>query len=269
MNLRLAVLSLCSLLLVSNSLYAAANTQLIGIGWSSVNSPLYAIDKATGSGHQIGLTGTLQLNSLAQNSTGVLYSTGGPTPTNRMFTINSATGLATFVTFTHGATDDFRDLAFSSDDTLYGIAEGNPTDSLVTIDVGTGAVTTIGNGLGGIQGLDFAPNGTLYGWDVHGPGLVTINPATGQETDVNPAVGGDASIQDIAFDSDGVLYGARQSLFRINPATGETTVVGSGGFNDVRGLEFVLIPEPSSMGIAAVSCLVLLSYRGRGASRFV
>src|SRR5262249_25579319 len=151
------------LFLVPNHPYAASGTQLVGIGWSFVNSPLYSIDKIAGSGQLIGLTGAIQLNSLAQNSSGVLYSTGGPTPTNRMFTINPATGLATFVTFTHGATNDFRALAFSSDDTLYGIENGNPTDNLVKIDVGTGAVSQIRSlGIGGAQGLDFAPSGILY-----------------------------------------------------------------------------------------------------------
>lgn len=247
------------MLLACNPVCAALNTQLVGVGRSFSNSPLYAIDKATGSGQQIGLAGAMHLNSLAQNSEGVLYSTGGPIPTNSLFTINPASGLATFVTFTIGANDDFRALAFSADDLLYGIAEGNP-DNLVTISVETGIVSTIGPlGMEGIQGLDFAPDGTLYGWDVLGTGLVTINPTTGQATDVNSVVGSDSSIQSIAFDSDGVLYGATQSLFRINLATGETTLVGSGGFNDMRGLEFILVPEPTSLGIMAAGCLVLLS----------
>jgi hypothetical protein len=250
-----------SLFLVSHHLYAAPNTQLVGVVFSSVNSPFYAIDKASGSKQQIGLTGALHLNSLAQNSAGVLYSTGGPFPTNRMFTINAATGLSTFVTFTFGGNDDFRALAFSADDTLYGIAEGNP-DSLVTINVGTGIVSVVGHpGIEGIQSLDFAPDGTLYGWDTAGLGLVTINPATGQVTDVNAAIGGDSSIQGIAFDSDGVLYGARQSLYTINLTTGNLTLVGTGGLVDVRGLEFITIPEPSTLLLLGIGAISLLGYR--------
>ena len=160
MNLKFSVLCLigASFLAISH-LQAASNTELVGVGFSFDNSPLYSIDAATGSGHQIGLTGTVQLNSLAKNSAGVLYSIGGPTPTNRMVTINSTTGLATFVTFTSGGNDDFAPLAFSSDDTLYSVAEGNP-DNLVTIDATTGVVSTVGPlGIEGIQGLDFSPTG--------------------------------------------------------------------------------------------------------------
>ena len=102
----------------------------------------------------------------------------------------------------------------------------------------TGAGTLIGaTGLTGLQGLDFSPAGVLYGWDID-IGLMTINPAIGVATDVNPQVGATADIQSIVFSPNGTpFFGARNALFTIDPTSGMPTRVGSGGYTDVRGIE--------------------------------
>jgi hypothetical protein len=38
---------------------------------------------------------------------------------------------------------------------------------------------------------------------------------------------------------DGTLFGARESLFKINVTTGKTTLIGSGGYSDIRGIAFI------------------------------
>jgi hypothetical protein len=163
-----------------------------------------------------------------------------------LITIDPATGKGTQV-----AILDFpvypasvRALAFSPGGVLYAVncrpGAGLQPHDLYTINVATGVGTLIGHTGDGVQGLAFSPGGVLYGWDVV-LGLVTINTATGAATDVNPAIGGTGDIQSIIFGPDGKLYGGCNALYIIDPTTGAYTLVGSGGYSDVRGLEFAPI----------------------------
>ena len=70
---------------------------------------------------------------------------------------------------------------------------------------------------------------------------------------------GSSDIQTLAFAPNGTLYGIHDALFTIDLATGQTTLVGSGGFDEVRG--FVWVPGPG--GIAIVGLLVLIGHRRR------
>jgi hypothetical protein len=206
----------------------------------------FELDSATGSGTWIGPTGFSATNSLARDASGALYSVGngpggGPTALVRL---DPATGAGTFVRFLQQPTD-VRALAFSSADVLFAIRH-DPDDfdrphDLVTIDVATGAVKPVGNtGVRGIQALTFSPSGTLYGWSIHF-GLVVIDPQTGSATQVDPAAtpGSVPDIQSLAFAPDGTLYGAREQLYVVDPKSGAATSVGSGGYTDLRGIEFL------------------------------
>jgi hypothetical protein len=83
---------------------------------------------------------------------------------------------------------DVRGLAFSPGGVLFAINNTGPPgganpDDLFAIDVGTGVGTLIGRtGFTGVQDLAFAPDGTLYGWDISA-GLLTIDPLTGRVLD--------------------------------------------------------------------------------------
>ena len=58
-------------------------------------------------------------------------------------------------------------------------------------------------------------------------------------TDVNPAYNMAAPLQCLAFSPTGVLYAARSALYTVDLVTGmETLVAGSGGYSDLRGIEF-------------------------------
>ena len=142
-------------------------------------------------------------------------------------------------------------------------------DKLYRVNPATGATTVIGlTGRTGIQSLEFAPNGTAYGWDmaVNGFGLCTINLLTGQATDVNPAVG-HRDIQGMAFAPDGSLIGVGSvdeypygtTLWKINVSTGTWLQSVSGPNTDIRGIAF--IPEPVALG--APLMLMALGSAGR------
>jgi len=206
------------------------------------------IDPTTGAGTVIGPTGFSGLNSLASDSSGTVYSVGG----KPLIKIDPNTGVGTLVKDLQPGSD-VRAMAFSPSNILFAIRNGGgpgdttTPDELVNIDVTTGAVTVVGNtGVNALQAMAFSPNGTLYGWDLS-RGLMTINTSTGIGTAVNPAMalGSGPDIQGLSFAPDGTLFGARESLFKVDVTTGATTVVGSGGYSDVRGIAFLREPGVS------------------------
>jgi hypothetical protein len=251
--LRIAAAVLLLILMYPSTLKAAP---MIGINFAG---DVFAIESSTGAGSPLGSSGLLLLNSLAKNSAGVLYSQGSTNGfDSHLVTINPSTGAATLVAPL--SISGLRGLAFSPTDVLYGLVNGSlfsDIDSLYRIDTTTGAATLVGlTGFEGIQGLEFSPAGILYGWDIFA-GLLTIDPSTGVATQVDPAGVGSALIQTLAFAPDGTLYGAREALFRIDTSTGDTTLVGSGGYSDIRGLEFATVPEPSSLLLVGGGLLCL------------
>jgi len=231
----------CALVLMT----LPAHATIIGVAANSV----YRIDETTGSvlllnanpGQSAGL------QAMARNSAGVLYASGIQ-PFQHIWTVDPVTGAITQGAFAPG-TSQTRGLAFNSADVLYGI-EGNPSNALpytlVTIDVVTGVVTTVGLVNANVQGLEFSAGGTLYGWDIGGAGLITINPATGAVTDVDPSIGGGPEVQTLAFSPGGVLYGAGPAnLYTIDTTTGALTLIAA--FNPatgIFGMEFVAGAPP-------------------------
>jgi len=223
----------------------SAHAEIIGVSWAG---NVYSIDETTGSGFLLGASGYDRLNSLAADSSGIIYSASS----NALLTIDPITGSGTFVA-PISTSNGVRGLAFSPDDVLFAVVDrGSPgsigPDSIYTIDVTTGQLTLIGStGYYGFQGLAFAPDGTLYGWEGghgggYGIGLVTVDPLTGIVTDVNPSVGGslgEGQTLDFSFDGDGTLYMASSWLYTVDINTGISTLVGGGGYSDIRGLAFL------------------------------
>jgi hypothetical protein len=235
---------------------AFANATVVGVDFGG---NAFNINEATGTGVAVGATGFGRLNSAASNNSGTIYSAseqsfGGQ---SQLITVNPITGAAIAVTpfFNTVNNNSIRALGFSPTDVLYAIIDiGSPgaagPDSLYTVDVTTGALTLVGaTGFSGLQGLAFSPTGSLFAWDI-GQGLLSINVGTGAAMDVNPGVGAPVGIQALDFSPGGVLYGVRNELYTINATTGATTLVGSGGYNDVRGIGFVVsnvVPEPTTL----------------------
>lgn len=118
---------------------------------------------------------------------------------------------------------------------------------LYSISENDASVTLIGNtGVPGLGSLEFAPNGTLYGFTLGASAtLYTINPTTAAATQIGPLnLGFFVYEGGLAFAPDGTAYatnGISQSsplLFSLDLETGNGTPIAlmSGGDHDVGGL---------------------------------
>jgi hypothetical protein len=244
--------------------------QILGI---SFFGRTFAIDATTGASTALADNALAGANSMTLAPSGIYYTTNA----NQLLAVDPTTG-----TTAPAATIDFggagvaiTGLAAAASGTLFAInrAIGGAGEQLWRLDPLTGAGSLVGaTGLNGIQGLSFAPNGMLYGWDTT-LGLVTLSLATGAAADVDAAAGGAVgagTIQTLAFAPSGTLYGAESSLYTIDVASGIATfaVPIQSGF-DLRGMEFVPraatgVPEPSSSALAALALgLIVLASRPR------
>ncbi len=167
-----------------------------------------------------------------------------------LITVNQTTGVGSIVGFM--AAGVVPSLALDPTTGILYAGRGGGAPFLYTVNPATGAATFVGNsglGFAAIGGMDFASNGTLFAAvNIAGDGgtgsdhLATINKATGAATIVGPfgsctgvvvpsGGGGSCSIEGIeaiAFDAQGILWGAKSArgsagapgLYTINPFTG-------------------------------------------------
>ena len=225
---------------------ALAADDMIGVRFTG---DVYTLSSSTGQGSFLAASGAGALNGTAMDAAGRLYAANAAGELHR---IDTTTGQATLLGSIGG---DVRAMAIDSQNRLFAARDGgqpgpgllNP-DTLVRVDLVTLAVTTIGvTDLGGIQALAFDASDTLFAFDVglttaSGTGLNTLDTTTGKAVDVNPSVGwggSAASIQFLAFRDDGRLFGGGSSLFELDPAAGTWTLVGAGGYADLRGADFL------------------------------
>ena len=238
----------------------SVQAEIASISWLG---DVYSIDETNGTGFKLGPSGFSGTNALARDGSGTLYSMDWipRSSFSRLVKLDPTTGAGTVVALVNGL--DFRALAFSPDGVLYGRTFGGPLDSqLVTVDVVSGMVTPRGLTHTGIQSLAFSPDGTLYGWAVGLLGLVTIDTSNGAVTDVFPTIGTVKDIQALTFAPDGTLYAARDSLYTIDLVTGALTLIGRGGYEDLRGIEFLAaVPEPDTLLLFIVGSLGMFSLR--------
>lgn len=243
-----------------------ASAELI-MGVSGFDSPiLLSVDTSDGSNSPIGSAEIPnRFNSLAMDQSGMIYSIGTVNfVDDQLATFDPLTGVTTAVAtvdFGPGVDVDVRGLSFSPGGTLYAMQATIGGDDLYSVNIGTGEGTLVGSlNFGSYQSIAFAPDGTLYSWDGAGfgsrQGLVTIDTATGEATDVSAADDGTNLIfQGMVF-SNNVLYSATQTEFyQIDLATGIPTQIGPNNvFNDMRGLAAPLAstPEPSSLALMSL-----------------
>jgi len=125
------------------------------------------------------------------------------------------------------------DIQFGPDGNLYAITTGNSA-ALYTINPDDARASFVGNlGIGFVAegGLTFAPDGTAYGVEYVGPGLFSIDLATGQATkmgwvDNNNTLAHD--LNGLGWRSDGQLVALdnfSNSLLAIDPTTRASTVI--------------------------------------------
>ena len=124
--------------------------------------------------------------------------------------------------------------------TLYVTTWDTNNSEIFTVDSTTGASTSVGLAGTWLSGLTFAGS-TLYGWGQDGS-LYTVDQSTGHATLVG--VSGFSGVEGAiaAHPSDGFLYAADSSLnrlVRVDPGTGNGTLVGPFNALDISGLTFV------------------------------
>ena len=142
----------------------AGHAALVGIGFGG---SVYSINETTGAGTLLGSSGFGDMNSMARNSAGILYSATH----SSLITINPVTGAGTLASTLSGFGAegiDIRGLAFSSTGVLYAVNDGGSlaNDLLYTINASTGAMTLVGTmAFVGVLSLTFSSGGTLYGFD--------------------------------------------------------------------------------------------------------
>lgn len=309
-SLAAALLGLAAVLTLSLGIAGPGQERLFGTEPNSGN--LLEIDPATGLSTIVGPMGIGAVPALgaAAFPDFQLYMGSGSGGAD-LYRVNADNGAGAFVADSGLGNAAIGALDAAADGTMYAsvnIAGDGSTgsDHLATIDLTTGLATVIGpygtctpaliplpaDGSGsctieGMEGMAFAPDGTLYGSvsaraASGAPGLYTINPATGAATFLAPILdaagaaptGGVVSLQ---FTCDGALYGGTARsigaadggfLVRINPATGQFAFVGGtaatnngaslAGLAFLDGCENVVVPALNQPGLFVLIALLML-----------
>lgn len=220
-------------------------------GVDSDTDLLIAIDAATGSGSPVGPVGFSNVGSLAFDSNrNVLYGTTNVAQT--LIEIDPLTGAGTTIGQT--GFQNVWGLAFDAvSDTLFGMDSSVVRSQLITIDLVSGKGTVVGELFFGanILGLAFDPDaGVLFGVNLSGNSLVTIDPASASTTRI--AGGLFDTVIGLTFDPNtdrllGSAHGTPDYLISIDPSTGSRQTIGPLGsptapgflgFDSVHGLAF-------------------------------
>ena len=222
------VLAACAVIGVAGAGAAAQETMY------AIDNPvlpfLLTLDKETGaidtikaiSGHEA-LFGGLAIDAAAD-----LYSIDGYNDqfSDRLFRIDRETGDGEVVGET-GFNWNFRCVTVHPQtDVLYGTRD----NQLFTLDRSTGAATLVasitGPTLDQMTAMTIASDGTAYGTDIGDTGLFTIDLATGAATHVGNIGTSGNWFEDLAFDEDGVLWGARVQggMYTIDTGTAVQTL---------------------------------------------
>jgi len=220
---------------------------------------IYTIDTVSQAVTLIGDTGLSKTGGLAFGPSGTLFVvSGGSIGPARLYTVNKSNAAVAL----RGAIDNIQGvdaIAFDANGTLFAGGWNGTSGELLTVNPANGAnltsVVMSGSGNNFVPGLDFDPNGVLFGSRGNSSGhtedLLTINTGTG----VHTAIGGTtATISDIAFASDGVLYGGSPNgnLYSINPVTGTKNLLFDTGIR-ISGLTALKVPEPTTLALLALA----------------
>jgi hypothetical protein len=180
--------------------------------------------------------------------------------TPRIITIDTNSGAGTLVTNLPSSPLDIA----ASDGRLWLLTGGSGVERLFHIDAWTGAVLaqkSFTSSIGGGEGaMDFAPDGTALAVRVSESvgTLFRIDMALTNVVLITPEGGLSPSLDGLAFDANGILYGLSQNadgfgLYTVNTNTGTTTLVGPLGitFPGTGGAVGGLAFAPDGMLFAA------------------
>jgi hypothetical protein len=156
------------------------------------------------------------------------------------------------------AFDPNDQLFVSSGSTLrrVNIANGQSL-STVTVKMGSSSVS--------LQGIDFSPQGILYG--IGTQALYTIDPNTGAASQITSNSGNPSIMTELDYGADGVLRAILSStttpLWQLNPATGAGAPIA--GTQNASGAPFssiasLPVPEPSPAVLFSMGTICLMTW---------
>lgn len=230
----------------------AQNYRIMGMSWNAV----YVDINPTSGVFTTLASNSYVYNDMAVDPRGRVFAGGAVKYMGRLARESGET----MVFMTDLPVGDFTGFAFDTNGILYASVNrtdihGSPTlpDDLYRVDPASTSMTLVGSiGMNAIQALAFDSSGMLYAWECASNGLCTVNIDTGTGTDVSGSSGGSYDIQALSFAPDGMLYGARTNLYRINKTSGARTLVGANSGPDVRGIG--VFPLSTSPCMADASC---------------
>lgn len=274
----------CAALMFTLAITApAASGALLGI--NGENGDLYRISETNASLNLIGNTG-VALAGLEQAPDGTIYGyTAGAEPW--LYTLDPATATVTPVTRIGDIIFLFEgSIAFSPAGVAYSINMSNEDNNkLFTFDLTTGAVNQVIALSGGphdVNGMVWRSDGKLVGLDQAQNALIEIDPDTGDVSLLRsfsiPNPGGSAilganggmTVMDgvgyFATGGSGATLPGSNELYQFDLFTGDYSLVGSftPGLAG-KGISALAVPEPATIAVLTVGCLVMLRPRRRAA----
>jgi hypothetical protein len=260
--------SLALSLILAVSAPGVARADFLAITWSGET---IRINPTSGAWIHVGASGHADLNSMTLDSGGrYVTANKGSSEIPHLLHVDPFSGRATV--FHLPFLNDIRALALSPSGVLYA-TDADPSgvsDGLYTLDptvpYGDSSIRHfVGQtSIAGIQGMTFASDGTLYAWSVSN-GLIVIDPATAQATDVDGLMNSTSAIQTLTFTPEGRLFGAGDALFSIDRATGARAQIGSTTLPSVRGMEFFDSLSPFPFCVAKTNsqgCVPAIAFSG-------
>src|SRR5258706_7475641 len=223
------------------------NADTIAYATEKGGESLWQLNLSTGEARFIGNLGFDNVNSLAFDPfTGTLF--GVHEGDLQLITINPATGVGTVVGPLGIPADTYPgiSLAFDNSGNLFmATTDGN----FYAVDVATGAASLIGPADQRVICLAFWGRPLLGIGGDSANNLLTINPRTGEAKPVGPFTTG---VGDIAFDSEGILWGAEgdtPATFTIDVASGQPTFVASTASGPIGGDGWSALAIPRALSV--------------------
>ncbi|MEX0678396.1 MAG: PEP-CTERM sorting domain-containing protein [Pirellulales bacterium] len=236
---------------------------------SNADQHLYSIDLGTGVATDLGLLNFSDAEGLAFAGSR-LYAIGGFVA--EFWNITSPPGVLVGATGARNGIDAGLDFD-ETQNKMYNLNSDAGSSSLYEINIANGAANLVGSDTIFGDGLAIDSNGRAFSADwIFTDSLYAVNLANGDLTVVGGLGLGDVFLQSgLAFDPSDVLYALTSSggIYTLNTGTGQAafqaqvTLAGN-AIDDFEGL--AIIPEPSTLALAALG-LVLLAVYGRRRKR--